>query len=237
MAVVNLPEKDSALITASYSLNTAERRLVLLAIIVAKEELHKTGLISLLGERIEVPTQRYIDLFGSPNQSTYSLLQSTCKSLFKRQFSYTESDTSTYLWHRTSHWIIDIAYMNETETVAFSFAPAVIASIDELEKQLTSYDVEKVANLTNAHTIRLYKLLTTLHRKSEKPRISIEDLRKELGIFEHEYKRMFDFKRQILDYSVEQINEHTEIEISYEQYRKVRTIAGFIFKIETKKNS
>lgn len=57
--------------------------------------------------------------------------------------------------------------MNETETVAFSFTPAVIASIDELEKQLTSYDVEKVANLTNAHTIRLYKLLTTLHRKSE----------------------------------------------------------------------
>lgn len=81
MAVVNLPKKDSSLITASYSLNTAERRLVLLAIIVAKEELHKTGLISLLGDRIEVPTQRYIDLFGSSNQSTYSLLQSTCKSL------------------------------------------------------------------------------------------------------------------------------------------------------------
>lgn len=236
MAVINLPKKDNALITASYSLNIAECRLVLLAIIIAKEKIHKTDVTFLLGERIEVPTQRYIDLFGAPDQPAYSFLQSTCKSLFKRQFSYTESDTSTYLWHRTSHWVIDIAYMNETETVVLSLAPAVIASIDELEEQLTSYDVEKVANLTNAHTIRLYQLLTTLHRKSNNPRVSIEDLRKELGILEHEYKRMFDFKRQVLDYSIKQINEHTDIEVSYEQYKKVRSIAGFIFKIETKKN-
>lgn len=237
MAVANLPKKDNALITASYSLNIAECRLVLLAIIIAKEKIHKTDVTALLGERIEVPTQRYIDFFGAPDQSAYSLLQNTCKSLFKRQFSYTESDTSTYLWHRTSHWVIDIAYMNETETVVLSLAPAVIASIDELEEQLTSYDVEKVANLNNAHTIRLYKLLTALHRKSEKPQISIEDLRKELGIFKHEYKRMFDFKRQVLDYSIKQINEHTDITVSYEQYKEVRTIAGFIFKIETKKDS
>lgn len=234
MAVVNLPKKDSALITASYSLNTAERRLVLLAIIIRKEASRKTGITS---DRLEVSTKRYIEMFGAPDQCTYGLLQSTCKSLFKRQFSYTELAEGTGLWHRTSHWVIDIAYMNETKTVAFNLTPAVIASIDELEKQITSYSVEKVANFTNAHTIRLYKLLTTLNHNSEKLRISIEDLRKELGIFEHEYKRMFDFKRQVLDYSVEQINEHTDIKISYEQYRKVRNIAGFIFKIEIKKNS
>lgn len=240
MAVINLPKKDNALITASYSLNIAECRLVLLAIIIAKEKIHKTDVTFLLGERIEVPTQRYIDLFGAPDQPAYSLLQSTCKSLFKRQFSYTESDTSTYLWHRTSHWVIDIAYMNETETVVLSLTPAVIASIDELEEQLTSLaspSAQKVANLANAHTIRLYQLLTALHRKSNNPRVSIEDLRKELGILEHEYKRMFDFKRQVLDYSVEQINEHTDITVSYDQYKEVRTIAGFIFKIETKKDS
>lgn len=239
MAVANLPKKDSALITASYSLNIAERRLILLAITVAKEYLHRTGKHSLLGERIEVSTQRYIEMFGASDQSAYRLLQSTCKSLFKRQFSYTELGEGTGLWHRTSHWVIDIAYMNEIETVAFSFTPAVIASIDELEQHfasLASSSAQKVANLTNAHTIRLYQLLTALHRKSNNPRVSIDDLRKELGILEHEYKRMFDFKRQVLDYSMKQINEHTDIKISYEQYRKVRNIAGFIFKIETKKN-
>ncbi len=237
MAVADLPEKDSALITASYSLNVAESRLILLAIIVANENLNKTEVSSLLGKRIEVSTQRYIDMFDIPEQSAYRLLQDTCRSLFKRQFSYTEKANNENIWHRTSHWVIDIAYLNETETVALNLAPAVISSIDELEQHLTSYDIRKVVNLSNAHTICLYELLTTLHRTGETPRVSLEQLRDKLGILEGEYKRMFDFKRQVLDYSIAQINEHTDIQVSYEQHKKVRTISGFTFKIEMKENT
>ena len=233
MAVAALPKKDNALITASYGLNVAESRLVLLAITVAKEDLKKSKLKHSLGERIEISAQRYVDMFGVPKSSAYELLQNSCRSLFKRQFSYTEESESAVLWHRTSHWVIDIAYMNETETVALSFSPAIIASIDDLQKHLSSYDVRKVANLTNARTIRLYEVLNNLH-KSKISRISIEDLRNKLGILEHEYKRMFDFKRQVLDYAIEQINEHTDIKVSYEQHKKIRTISGFTFRIEAK---
>lgn len=239
MAVAALPKKDNALITASYGLNVAESRLVLLAITVAKEDLKKSKLKHSLGERIEISAQRYIDMFGVSKSSAYELLQNSCRSLFKRQFSYTEESESAVLWHRTSHWVIDIAYMNETETVALSFSPAVIASIDELEEQLSSYDVREVENLTNAHTIRLYELLKTLYRNSEtpRPRVTIEDLRDKLGILEHEYKRMFDFKRQVLDYSIAQINENTDIKVSYEQHKKLRTISAFTFNIEMKKDA
>lgn len=231
MAVAALPKKDNALITASYGLNVAESRLVLLAITVAKEDLKKSKLKHSLGERIEISAQRYVDMFGVPKSSAYELLQNSCRSLFKRQFSYTEASESAVLWHRTSHWVIDIAYMNETETVALSFSPAIIASIDDLQKHLSSYDVRKVANLTNARTIRLYELLNHLHKRKTS-RISIEDLRNKLGILEHEYKRMFDFKRQVLDYSIEQINEHTDLKVSYKQHKTVRTISAFTFKVQ-----
>ena len=236
MAVAALPKKDNALITASYGLNVAESRLVLLAITVAKEDLKKSKLKHSLGERIEISAQRYVDMFGVSKSSAYELLQNSCRSLFKRQFSYTEESESAVLWHRTSHWVIDIAYMNETETVALSFSPAIIASIDDLQKHLSSYDVRKVANLTNARTIRLYEVLNNLH-KSKISRISIEDLRNKLGILEHEYKRMFDFKRQVLDYSIAQINENTDIKVSYEQHKKLRTISAFTFNIEMKKDA
>lgn len=235
MAVAVLPKKESALITASYGLNVAESRLILLAITIAKEYLHTAQAQSLLGKHIEIPAQRYVDMFDVPKSSAYRLLQNTCKSLFKRQFSYTEAAESKGLWHRTSHWVIDIAYMNEIETVALRLSPAIVASIDELEGQLSSYDAHKVANLTNAHTIRLYELLNNLH-KSKTSRISIEELRSELGILEHEYKRMFDFKRQVLDYSIEQINEHTDLKVSYKQHKTVRTISAFTFKVQMKNN-
>ena len=170
MAVAALPKKESALITASYGLNVAESRLVLLAITLAKEYAHTAQSHSLLGKSIEISVQRYVDMFDVPKSSAYRLLQDTCRSLFKRQFSYTEAAESKDLWHRTSHWVIDIAYMNETETVALRLSPAIIESIDELEEQLSSYDIRKVANLTNAHAIRLYELLNTLHHKSKTPR-------------------------------------------------------------------
>ena len=234
MAVAALPKKESALITASYGLSVAESRLVLLAITIAKEYLHTAQPHSLLGKRLEISAQRYVDMFGIPKSSAYKILQDTCRSLFKRQFSYTEADNNKCLWHRTSHWVVDIAYMNETETVALSLSPAIITSIDDLEKHLSSYDVRKAVKLTNAHTIRLYELLSALHRKEGTLRISIEKLRSELRILEHEYKRMFDFKRQVLDYSIEQINEHTDIKVSYEQHKKIRTISGFTFRIEAK---
>lgn len=237
MAVAALPKKESALITASYSLNVAESRLVLLAITIAKEYLNTAQAHSLLGKYIEVSAQRYVDMFDVPKSSAYRLLQDTCRSLFKRQFSYTEAAESKDLWHRTCHWVIDIAYMNETEKVALRLSPAIISSIDELEEQLSSYDVREVANLTNAHTIRLYELLNTLYRNSGTPRVSIEDLRNKLGILEHEYKRMFDFKRQVLDYSIAQINENTDIKVSYEQHKKVRTISAFTFHIEMKEDA
>lgn len=235
MAVAALPKKDNALITASYGLNVAESRLVLLAITVAKEDLKKSKLKHSLGERIEISAQRYGDMFGVPKSSAYELLQNSCRSLFKRQFSYTEESESAVLWHRTSHWVIDIAYMNETETVALSFSPAIIASINDLQKHLSSYDVRKVAKLTNARTIRLYELLNNLHKRKTS-QISIEDLRDKLGILEHEYKRMFDFKRQVLDYSIEQINEHTDLKVSYKQHKTVRAISAFTFKVQMKNN-
>lgn len=47
---------------------------------------------------------------------------------------------------------------------------------------------------------------------------------------------MFDFKRQVLDYSITQINENTDICVSYEQHREARNISGFTFKIEMKKD-
>lgn len=234
MAVAALPKKESALITASYGLNVVESRLVLLAITIVKEYVHKAQPHSLLGKYIEISAQRYVDMFDVPKSSAYRLLKNTCKSLFKRQFSYTEGAESKGLWHRTSHWVIDIAYMNEAETIALRLSPAVIEYIDELEEQLSSYDVRKVENLTNEHTIRLYKLLNTLYRKSETRRVSIEELRSELGILEHEYKRMFDFKRQVLDFSIKKINQHTDIKVSYEQHKIVRTISAFTFKIHMK---
>ena len=38
---------------------------------------------------------------------------------------------------------------------------------------------------------------------------------------------MSDFKMRVLDPSIDQINKHTDITVTYEQHKKGRTITGF----------
>ena len=47
---------------------------------------------------------------------------------------------------------------------------------------------------------------------------------------------MSDFKKRVLNVAVDEINEKTDLKVSYEQVKKGRTITGFKFKVLTKDN-
>ena len=66
------------------------------------------------------------------------------------------------------------------------------------------------------------------------PQIELSDFREKLGIDADEYVRMSDFKVRVLEPSIKQINEHTDILVTYEQHKKGRTITGFSFKFKQK---
>ena len=58
-----------------------------------------------------------------------------------------------------------------------------------------------------------------------------------MGVLDAEYQRMYDLKKYVLEPSLKQINEHTDIAASYEQHKKGRTITGFSFKFKQKKKT
>ena len=58
-----------------------------------------------------------------------------------------------------------------------------------------------------------------------------------MGVLDAEYQRMYDLKKYVLEPSLKQINEHTDITASYEQHKKGRTITGFSFKFKQKKKT
>ncbi|QKU17233.1 replication initiation protein, partial (plasmid) [Bacillus anthracis] len=58
-----------------------------------------------------------------------------------------------------------------------------------------------------------------------------------LGLLENEYTAMSDFKKRVLEPSIKQINEHTDITVTYEQHKKGRTITGFSFRFKQKQQA
>ena len=64
---------------------------------------------------------------------------------------------------------------------------------------------------------------------------NIDDLRSKLGVEPKQYKTMCNFKIKVLDKAINQINEHTDITVKYEQHKTGRKITAISFSFKQKR--
>lgn len=227
---MKLVVKDNSLINASYSLGLVEQRIMLLAIVEARE----TGQGIDTDTFLEVHAQHYADRFDIDVNNAYSMLSEATQTLFNRQVTYTVHDEKRNKPEkRVVRWVSGISYVEGAGVVKLRFAPEVVPLITRLEKNFTSYELEQVKSL-NTYATRLYEILVSW-RSVGKVTITLEELRNNLGLID-EYSRLEAFKRRVLDLAVSQINEYTDIKAQYEQHKQGRVITGFTFKFKVKKN-
>ena len=222
--------KDNALMNASYNLNLVEQRLILLAIIEARE----SGKGINANDPLIVHAESYISQFGVAKHTAYQALKDACKDLFARQFSYQERRRKGTI-NIMSRWVSQVGYMDNEATVELVFAPAVVPLITRLEEQFTKYDIEQISDLSSAYAVRLYELLICWRSAGKTPVIEMQEFRKRLGVLDSEYQRMDVFKKGVIDLAVNQINKHTDITVEYKQHKAGRVITGFSFSFTQKK--
>ena len=224
--------KDNALMNASYNLEVTEQRLILLAIINARET-HQ-GITS--DSKLEIHANDYASQFHVTKEAAYKALKTAVNNLFERQFSFKE-ETKKGIGVVRSRWVSRIKYIDDSAILEITFAPDVVPLITRLEKHFTSYQIQQVTQLTGKYAIRLYELLIAWREVGKVPQIELLEFRAKLGVEDDEYKAMNHFKSRVLEPSIKQINQHTDITVSYEQHKKGRTITGFSFKFKHKQQS
>ena len=223
--------KDNALMNASYNLDLVEQRLILLAIIEARE----SGKGINANDPLTVHAESYINQFGVHRVTAYQALKDACDNLFARQFSYQSKSEKGNIQNHRSRWVSEIIYIDTEATVKIIFAPAIVPLITRLEEQFTKYDIEQISDLSSAYAIRLYELLICWRSTGKTPIIELGEFRNRVGVLDSEYHRIAHLKERVIEHSIKQINEHTDITASYEQHKKGRTITGFSFKFKQKK--
>ncbi len=221
--------KDNALMNASYNLEVTEQRLILLAIINARET-HQ-GITS--DSKLEIHANDYASQFHVTKEAAYKALKTAVNNLFERQFSFKE-ETKKGIGIVRSRWVSRIKYIDDSAILEITFAPDVVPLITRLEKHFTSYQIQQVTLLTGKYAIRLYELLIAWREVGKVPQIELSEFRAKLGVEDNEYKAMNHFKSRVLEPSIKQINQHTDITVSYEQHKRGRTITGFSFKFRHK---
>ena len=91
----------------------------------------------------------------------------------------------------------------------------------DLKNNFTSYKLQSVLNLTSKYAKRIYTLASQWKDIGATKTYSLDDfkymlsLKDPLGIEEEQYVQISNLKKFVLDIAVQQINEHTDLTISY----------------------
>ena len=224
--------KDNALIQASYTLDLAEQRLILLAIIEARNSGQGITHDSLL----RIHASNYAKQFGVNDKTAYTVVKDASKGLFDRYVTYHDKNPKNGK-DRSFHcrWVDKIGVEPDSGIVYMRFTSDVVPLITRLESHFTSYEIDKVANLSSSYAIRLYELCAAWREQGFTQRYKIDDLRQKLGVEPEKYKAMNNFKARVIDLAIKQINQHTDITVKYEQHKTGRTITAMSFTFKVKK--
>lgn len=223
--------KDNALIDASFNLSLIEQRIMLLAIIEARETTTLTP-----NTAIEIAVSEYIHQFKVDSNNAYNLVKDAAKTLKRREFSYLDRYKGQEAL-TTANWVNKVTYVDSSGLVVLYLSTEVISLISRLSEQFTKYYLEQVSDFKSKYSIRLYELLIKWLSVGKTDKYSIDDLRSKLGLTVTEYATMSNFKSNVLDKAKNEINKHTSILIDYEQFKRGRVITEIQFSIKSKKAS
>ena len=229
MSKGNLVVKTNQLNLALQNLSLPEIRIIQLAIVDARET--NTGLST--DKPLRIDALRYAEMFETTRQNGYKRMKDAEENLFNRRFSYIDERGKLI----KSRWIQQVTYLDDEGAIELVFTLAVvngISRIDGAEDFFTSYLLEQTASMDSIYSVRLYELLVQWVTAKNTPLFELDKFRNQLGVEDHEYKRMGNFKLRVLDLAVKEINEKSDIKVSYSQVKKGRTITGFKFKVLAK---
>lgn len=226
-----LVSKSNVLIEANYTLNLVAQRLIVLAIIKARNQ----GELSKVGDLHRITAIEYQTHFGCALPMAYESLKSACKSLYESDFVWIGEDEDGDPQEVSSRFVQRAAYNEGKGYVEVMFGNDIIPLITRLSKEYTEYELIQIRNLNSVYALRVFETLMQWRIVGKTPLITIGNLRKRLGIEDHQYKTMSNFKKRVLDLAVNEINEHTEITATYKQHKEGRNIIGFTFIFKPKK--
>lgn len=234
MATENeLVVKSNRLIEASYRLTMIEQQLILFAICEAREQ--NLGLDD--KTYLPVAAKDFARRFGVNPDTVYRQLKEAATTLFDRKVNIPDIHAeSGELRDNLVRWTDKVGYTKKVGLIHIRFTKDVIPFITRLEKEFTSYRLTQVSAMSSIHGIRVYELLVQFLSIGER-KFALKDLKEKLGVAD-EYKVINDFKKRVLDVAVKQINEHSDLKVTYSQTKTGRVVTGITFSFKSKiKNS
>ena len=152
--------------------------------------------------------------------------------------------------------IVPIPYVKWTDysdEVLIQFSPKIMPYLVNLKKNFTQHALSDLAELNSKYSLILYRWLSMNYSQYEhysvkggrreeqvesyrNPSISVKELRI-MTDTTLEYKAMNNFTKKVLNKPLEEINEHTSFNVTYDKIKKGRSIDSIVFHIDKKRRA
>ena len=199
-----------------------EKRIIILAspLVRLSEATEKTP--------IEVTASQFADLSEIDTHSAYKQLKAASKKLMKRTFVYEDKDGDD----TEVQWVIRSKYANGYVSMYFTDEVIHLLKVFDSLNPYTKYLKEDILSLKLTYSIDLYHLAKKYQGMGGFT-MSLDDYRKELGT-PKSYARINNLKDNAVDAPINEINENTDINLSYENIKRGRQVVGFKFTVKNK---
>lgn len=215
--------KSNALIEASYRLSVYEQRIILGCIAQVRRDEPLTD------QRLyTVSAQQIADMTGTQLGTAYQNLKAASERLFRREVTLHEAPNGQGgAKVRLTRWVQEVVYQKDLGTIALRFSQPMVPYLSQLNEQFTRYALTDIARMDSAHAIRLYELLCQWRNAGQRE-VSIEWLRNAFQLGD-KYPAIKDFKKRVIQPSIEQINEHSPLWVKWDQRKTGRRVSHLVF--------
>lgn len=161
------------------------------------------------------------------NGKNYGNIKKTIKSLNDKSIWVPLKDGG----ETTIRWI-ERPYINKNSgTVKIKLDELMKPYLLQLHDRFTQYELLYTLPMKSQYAIRFYEWLKSYEWKKT-VEMEIEDLKRMLNA-EH-YTRFYDFKKKVLEISMKEIADFTDLKVEYTLKKKGKQFTGIVFQIGTK---
>lgn len=167
----------------------------------------------------------------------YQKLRSATEGMGSRMFEIpNETDKKgRQVWRQM--WMFDrVDYVHGTGVIEVEFTRTIQPYLFDLKATFTSFQLYSALRLGSKHAKRIYTLCSQWKDKGRTPEYIIEDLKRMIGLVnekgDEEYSPFSMFRKRVLDESVKQINQYTDLQIGYTLEKKGRSFKNITFTIK-----
>ena len=180
-----------------------------------------------------IPVSVLKELYESERHDIYDVVKRTLQGLLSKPIKIETKGKDGKKELIIANFISDGYYKEGKGFFEVSISPRMKPFLLQFKDFFTRIPLKYTYLLRSTYAVRLYELLKQYENTGY--RIDkLEDLREMLGVEENEYKRFFDFEKRVLKKAVEEINEKTDLEVSYEKKKTGRKITHIEFTIHSK---